>query len=124
MPTFAGPLIKMFLCFPPPFSKTFLTALVKTSIVMLFYVSSCLAHCSHCPLQCSLHGLSRTFSKISTQDSLLLPNTLLAFSIFHAVAMTSSTTFMPPLTMNSARSLFSSAFSALASASSLVQVLL
>ena len=87
-----------------------------------FHVSSCLAHCSHCPLQCSLHGLSRTFSKISTLDSLLLSNTSLAFSISHAVAITSSTTFVPLLTINSARSVFPSAFWALASASNSVRV--
>ena len=122
LPVFAGPVIKMFLCFPLPFSKRFITALVKTSMEMSFHVSSCLAHCSHRPLQCSLHGLSRTFSKISTLDSLLLSNTSLAFSISHAVAMTSSTTFVPLLTMNSARSVFPSAFWALASASNSVRV--
>ena len=122
MPVFAGPLIKMFLCFPLPFSKRFLTALVKTSMEMSFHVSSCLAHCSHCPLQCSLYGLSGTFSKISTLDCLLLSNTNLAFSISHAVTMTSFTTSVPLLMMNSARSVFPSAFWALASVSNSVQI--
>ena len=49
LPVFAGPVIKMFLCFPLPFSKRFITALVKTSMEMSFHVSSCLAHCSHRP---------------------------------------------------------------------------
>ena len=103
-PVFAGPLIKVFPCLAFPFAKRFLTTLgrcVWKRHSMLFG--------RLLPLSIAMliaQGFSTAFSKISTLVSLLLSKISLASSITYTVAITSSTTFVPLLTMNSARLVF------------------
>ena len=112
----------MFWNFPPFLSMSFTTC-EKAFRDTSFHQRIWFAHCSHCPLHWSTQGSSTDFSKSSSLFNLLCSITSLTFSISHKVAMT-STTLLPLLNMNYARSVWPLAFCTFVSASSSVLLLI
>ena len=107
-PQLALPKIKMFRYLPRRFSSSSRTALWKLPPDRLFRVRVSSATSNHSPLQLAIHGPSRALCSISILVICFLFNFSSASSISHPTWLASSTTLLPLLAINCAKSSFPS----------------